>query len=96
MTDKLLKQLERAIAKEDERSPAPSEAKLKADELLGAPSNAEVRAASAFVQQFEYTTTALLAIVAVLRGEFEEPEQAVLLESVCEDFAELEATSLEG
>jgi hypothetical protein len=71
-------------------------AEVDVDDLLGAPSNAEVRAAQRFLESCSYSTTALLAVVAVLREQFEEPAQALLLESICEDFAELELESVEG
>lgn len=64
------------------------------DELLGAPSDAEVKRASEFLLSIPHTTTALLAIVAVLRGEFDVRDQALLLEGICEDFAELELQAM--
>lgn len=65
---------------------------LTVDDLLGAPSKAQVLAAEKFITSFPSTTAALVAMVAALR--IMEANHAVTLESICESVAEVEITSL--
>lgn len=60
------------------------------DELL--PSEANVRAAQKFVESCDYSTSALMAFIAALR-HLGQNDEASLLETVIEAFAELELGS---
>ena len=63
------------------------------EDMLGAPSVAQVQAASKFLQSFPSSTAALVAMVAAMRdlGQF---DAASIVESICEDTALTESETM--
>lgn len=62
------------------------------DDLLGSPTKTQVAAATKYVNGFESTTQALVALVAAVRSF--DSEQAAIIESICEVMAELEVEQM--